>query len=53
MWMGLFRWRGRGFAAFGRVVEGMDAVRNIQRMPAEGQKLRPGVRIVKVSLVQN
>lgn len=44
---------GQGFAAFGRVVEGMDAVRKIQRMPAEGQKLTPGVRIIKVSLVRN
>ena len=39
---------GQGFAAFGRVVEGMAVVRRIQGMPAEGQKLTPGVRIVKI-----
>jgi peptidyl-prolyl cis-trans isomerase A (cyclophilin A) len=38
---------GQGFAAFGRVVEGMDAVRRIQRSPSEGQKLAPPVRILK------
>ena len=38
---------GQGFAAFGRVVEGMDVVRRIQRSPAEGQKLAPPVRILK------
>lgn len=29
-----------GFAAFGRVVEGMDLVRQIQRLPVEGELLR-------------
>ena len=38
---------GQGFAAFGRVVEGMDVVRRIQRSPADGQKLTPPVRILK------
>jgi peptidyl-prolyl cis-trans isomerase A (cyclophilin A) len=45
---------GLGFAAFGRVVEGMDVVRAIQRLPTpgkapdayvEGQMLEPAVRI--------
>ncbi len=30
---------GQGFAAFGRVVEGMDVVRKIQSQPAQGQYL--------------
>lgn len=38
---------GQGFAAFGRVVEGMEVVRAIQRRPAEGQTLREPVRIVR------
>lgn len=38
---------GQGFAAFGRVVEGMDVVRRIQAAPAEGQALKPAVRILR------
>lgn len=38
---------GQGFAAFGRVVSGMEIVRRIQQAPAEGQKLTPAVRILK------
>jgi len=37
---------GQGFAAFGRVVQGMDVVRRIQQAPAEGQSLKPPVRIL-------
>lgn len=37
---------GQGFAAFGRVVSGMDVVRRIQAQPAEGQQLVPLVGIV-------
>jgi len=36
---------GQGFAAFGRVVRGMDVVRRIQRAPAEAQALVPPVTI--------
>jgi peptidyl-prolyl cis-trans isomerase A (cyclophilin A) len=36
---------GQGFAAFGRVVRGMDVVRRIQESKAEGQKLVPPIRI--------
>ncbi|MEZ5413196.1 MAG: peptidylprolyl isomerase [Opitutaceae bacterium] len=39
---------GQGFAAFGRVVRGMDIARAIQRAPHEGQALNPPVNIVKV-----
>jgi peptidyl-prolyl cis-trans isomerase A (cyclophilin A) len=48
---------GQGFAAFGRVVSGMDVVRKIQAAPAstnmssnaEAQRLTPPIRILKVS----
>ena len=36
---------GQGFAAFGRVVLGMDVVRKIHLAPAEGQTLEPPIRI--------
>ena len=36
---------GQGFAAFGRVVEGMDLVRAIHSSPANGQQLDPPVPI--------
>jgi peptidyl-prolyl cis-trans isomerase A (cyclophilin A) len=36
---------GQGFAAFGRVVKGTDAVRRIQAAPADGQKLTPPITI--------
>jgi peptidyl-prolyl cis-trans isomerase A (cyclophilin A) len=39
---------GQGFAAFGRVLLGMDVVRKIQQAPAEGQMLEPAVRIVNI-----
>lgn len=39
---------GQGFAAFGRVVAGMDVVRAIQTLPAQGQQLTPSVKIVSV-----
>jgi len=37
---------GQGFAAFGRIVEGMDVVRNIQSQPSEGQRLTPPIQII-------
>jgi peptidyl-prolyl cis-trans isomerase A (cyclophilin A) len=39
---------GQGFAAFGRVVRGMDVVRKIQMAPAQGETLAPPVSIVRV-----
>ena len=36
---------GQGFAAFGKVIRGMDVVRKIHQMPAEGQLLKPPIRI--------
>jgi peptidyl-prolyl cis-trans isomerase A (cyclophilin A) len=38
---------GQGFAAFGRVVRGMEVVRAIQMAPAEGQGLKPPIKILK------
>jgi peptidyl-prolyl cis-trans isomerase A (cyclophilin A) len=44
---------GQGFAAFGRVVQGMDVVRKIQQAPnAEAQRLTPPIRIVKAARIQ-
>jgi peptidyl-prolyl cis-trans isomerase A (cyclophilin A) len=37
---------GQGFAAFGRVVRGMDVVRAIQALPAQGQQLAPPIKII-------
>ncbi len=39
---------GQGFAAFGRVVQGMDVVRRIHAQPAAGQQLQPAVEITRV-----
>ena len=36
---------GQGFAAFGRVVNGMDVVRTIQTQPSQGQQLTPPIKI--------
>ncbi|MDB5313686.1 MAG: ppiA [Gemmataceae bacterium] len=40
---------GQGFAAFGRVVKGMDVVKKIQQAPADGQTLKPPVKILTVA----
>lgn len=42
---------GQGFAAFGKVVKGMDVVRKIQAAPADGQKLTPPVKILRIKRV--
>jgi peptidyl-prolyl cis-trans isomerase A (cyclophilin A) len=39
---------GQGFAAFGRVIEGMDVVRRIQRGRVDGQRLDPPVAIARI-----
>ncbi len=41
---------GQGFAAFGRVIKGMDVVRKIQRQPSKHQMLTPQVKIDTVYL---
>jgi peptidyl-prolyl cis-trans isomerase A (cyclophilin A) len=40
---------GQGFAAFGRVVKGMDVVKKIQTSAAKGQTLDPPVKIIKIT----
>ena len=50
---------GQGFAAFGRVVSGMDVVRKIQQAPSssdrktnpEAQRLTPPITVIKVARV--
>lgn len=45
---------GQGFAAFGRVVRGMDVVRRIQAAPSDAsQHLTPPIRLVRVKRVQS
>ena len=39
---------GQGFAAFGKVVRGMDVVKKIQAAPADGQMLKPAIKIVRI-----
>jgi peptidyl-prolyl cis-trans isomerase A (cyclophilin A) len=44
---------GQGFAAFGRVVQGMDVVRAIQRAPnTDAQRLTPPIKILKAARVR-
>lgn len=43
---------GQGFAAFGRVVKGMDVVRKIQQAPnSDAQRLTPPITITKVARI--
>jgi peptidyl-prolyl cis-trans isomerase A (cyclophilin A) len=42
---------GQGFAAFGRVVSGMEVVRRIQQSKSDGQTLTPPVRILSIRWV--
>jgi len=44
---------GQGFAAFGKVVEGMDVVRKIQAQPEDGQLLNPQIEITGVVRVSD
>ena len=43
---------GQGFAAFGKVVEGMNVARAIQSLPDDGQYLTDQVRIRKISRIR-
>ena len=42
---------GQGFAAFGRVVRGMEVARRIWRSPAKGQALEPPVPILRARVL--
>jgi len=45
---------GQGFAAFGRVIEGMDIVRRIQQLyPGQGQYFKPPVTILSITRFKN
>ena len=39
----------QGFAAFGKVIDGMDVVHQIHQLPVEGQYLDPTIKILRVS----
>lgn len=41
----------QGFAAFGRVIAGMEVVRTIQKQPADGQNLNPPVKIISIARI--
>ena len=44
---------GQGFAAFGRVVQGMDVVRKIQQAPnTDAQRLTPPIKILKAARIR-
>jgi peptidyl-prolyl cis-trans isomerase A (cyclophilin A) len=43
---------GQGFAAFGRVVKGMDVVRRIQQQPVKAQALEPPITIARAYRVE-
>jgi peptidyl-prolyl cis-trans isomerase A (cyclophilin A) len=42
---------GQGFAAFGRVIKGMDVVRRIQQQPTNEQLLTPSIKITHFKLL--
>ena len=44
---------GQGFAAFGRVTRGMDVVRAIHALPADGQRLTPPIAITRIVRIRN
>ena len=44
---------GYGFAAFGRVIRGMDVVLKIQNQPSEGQMLLSPIRIIDMSRMES
>lgn len=44
---------GAGFAAFGKVIEGMEIAGQIHQSPANDQYLNPHIKIWKVSIVRN
>jgi peptidyl-prolyl cis-trans isomerase A (cyclophilin A) len=41
---------GQGFAAFGKVIKGMDVVRKIQQLPDENQYLKEPVKIIPMGI---
>jgi peptidyl-prolyl cis-trans isomerase A (cyclophilin A) len=43
---------GQGFAAFGKVIEGMDIVKKIQNLPDEGQMLKEIIKISSIKIIE-
>jgi len=43
---------GQGFAAFGKVIKGMDVVKKIHEQPTEGQTLKPKIKMLEVRIVE-
>jgi peptidyl-prolyl cis-trans isomerase A (cyclophilin A) len=43
---------GQGFAAFGKVTKGMDVVRKIHEQSAEGQSLKPQIKMLELKIVE-
>jgi peptidyl-prolyl cis-trans isomerase A (cyclophilin A) len=43
---------GQGFAAFGKVIKGMDVVRKIQKQPVDGQRLITRIKIIRVTRIK-
>ena len=43
----------QGFAAFGRVIKGMDVVRKIHIKPADGQMLKPRIKIYNIERIKH
>lgn len=43
---------GQGFAAFGKIIQGMEVARSIQALPDEGQYLKEPVKIREISLIR-
>ncbi len=43
---------GQGFAAFGKVIQGMAVVRKILKSPCKGQQLTPAIKIRRVLIVK-
>jgi len=44
---------GQGFAAFGKVVAGMDVVKKIHQSPKEGQSLKPPIKILSITRISD
>ena len=42
---------GQGFAAFGRVVAGIDVVKKIHQAPKENQSLKPPIKIISIARI--
>ena len=44
---------GQGFAAFGKVIAGMDVVKKIHQSPKEGQNLKPLIKIISITRISD